>query len=129
MMGRNTNKTETTAERGGIRSMAKKSGKNSSVLNTIKRKLAGKAGSAFEILDDVKKVKPEQWKSPSQVEQLTRKYIDKLGLQVPEQRIKQFMDAYKDATKNGSSVDQLIQKHGKNLDKKTANMIKKYIPK
>ncbi len=110
--------------------MARKSGKKSSALNALKRKLAGKEGTALEILGDVKKVNPQQWNNPSQVEKLARQYIDKLGLSVPEERIKQFVDAYKDATKNGfSNVDELIQKYGKNVDKKTVKTIKKYLPK
>jgi adenine-specific DNA methylase len=109
--------------------MARKSGKKSSALNALKRKLTGKEGTAFEILDDVKKVNPQQWRNPSQVEKLARKYIDKLGLSVPEERIKQFVDAYKDAVTNGSNVDELIQKYGKNVDKETVKTIKKYIPK
>jgi adenine-specific DNA methylase len=103
--------------------------KKLTALNTLKRNLSGKQGTAFEILDDVKKVKPQQWKSSSQVEQLARKYIDKLGLSVPEQRIQQFMDAYKDAIRNGSNADELIQKYGKNVDKETVKTLKKYVPK
>jgi hypothetical protein len=104
--------------------------KKLTALNTLKRNLSGKAGTVFEIMDDVKKVNPEQWKSSSQVEKLARKYIDKLGLPVPEQRIKKFVDAYKDATKNGySNVDELIQKYGKNVDKETVKTLKKYVPK
>jgi hypothetical protein len=102
--------------------------KKSSALNVLKRNLAGK-GNVFGILDDVKKVNPEQWKNRSQVEQLARKYIDKLGLAVPEQRIKQFVDAYTDAIRNGSSADELIQKYGKNVDEGTAKAIKKYVSK
>jgi hypothetical protein len=110
--------------------MARRSGKKSSAFNALKRQLTGKEGTAFEILDDVKTVNPQQWKNPSQVEKLARQYIDKLGLSVPEERIKQFVDAYKDATKNGTSnVDELIQKYGKNVDKKTVKTIKKYLPK
>jgi hypothetical protein len=132
-MGRKTNEAGTTEERGGILSMPKKSGrrpKRSSGLNALKRNLAGKEGTVSEILADVNKVNPDQWKNPSQVERLARKYIDKLGLSVPEQRIKQFVDAYKDATKNRSSnVDEWIQKYGKNVDEQTAKAIKKYVPK
>ncbi|CAM3995165.1 hypothetical protein [Alicyclobacillus pomorum] len=109
--------------------MARKSVKKSSALNALKRNLAGKEGTAFEILDEVKKVNPNQWKNPSQVEQLARKYIDKLGISVPEQRIHQFMDAYKDAIRNGSNADELIQKYGKNVDKETVKTLKKYTPK
>jgi adenine-specific DNA methylase len=109
--------------------MARKSVKKSSALNALKRNLAGKEGTAFEILDEVKKVNPNQWKNPSQVEQLARKYIDKLGISVPEQRIQQFMDAYKDAIRNGSNADELIQKYGKNVDKETVKTLKKYTPK
>jgi hypothetical protein len=108
--------------------MPRKSVKKSSAFNALKQHLAGK-GNVFGILDDVKKVNPEQWKSPSQVEQLARKYIDKLGLAVPEQRIKQFMDAYQDAIRNGSNADELIQKYGKNVDEGTAQAIKKYVSK
>jgi adenine-specific DNA methylase len=109
--------------------MPRKSVKKSSALNALKRNLAGKEGTAFEILDEVKKVNPNQWKNPSQVEQLARKYIDKLGLSVPEQRIQKFMDAYKDAIRNGSNADELIQKYGKNVDKETVKTLKKYAPK
>jgi adenine-specific DNA methylase len=109
--------------------MPRKSVKKSSALNALKRNLAGKEGTAFEILDEVKKVNPNQWKNPSQVEQLARKYIDKLGISVPEQRIQQFMDAYKDAIRNGSNADELIQKYGKNVDKETVKTLKKYTPK
>jgi adenine-specific DNA methylase len=109
--------------------MPRKSVKKSSALNALKRNLAGKEGTAFEILDEVKKVNPNQWNNPSQVEQLARKYIDKLGISVPEQRIQQFMDAYKDAIRNGSNADELIQKYGKNVDKETVKTLKKYTPK
>jgi Mor family transcriptional regulator len=103
--------------------------KNESVVNIVKRKLAGKEGAVSEILGDVKKVAPEQWNNRSQVERLTKKYINKLGLSVPDQRVKQFVDAYMNATRNGASVDELIKKYGKKVDKNTANEIKKYIPK
>jgi hypothetical protein len=108
--------------------MSKKPVKRS-VLDILKRRLAGKEGAVSQILGDVKKVNPEQWKNRYQVEQLTKKYVNKLGLSVPEQRIKQFVDAYMNATKNGMSVDELIKKYGKNVDKNAANEIKKYIPK
>ncbi len=100
-------------------------------LNTLKQNLTGKKKALFEILNDVKKVKPEQWLDPSQVEQIAKNYAGKLGLPVPEQRIKQLVNAYKDATKNGptANVDELIQKYGKNVDEKTAKEIKKFIPK
>jgi uncharacterized protein YpuA (DUF1002 family) len=108
---------------------SRKSVKKSSALSRLKRKFTGKEGTAFEILDEVKKVNRQQWKNPSEVEQLARKYIDKLGLAVPEERIKQFVDAYQDAVRNGSNADELIQKYGKNLDEKTVRELKKYVPK
>jgi hypothetical protein len=120
--------TRTRKKRRRDISMPRKFVKKSSALNALKRNLSGK-GTVFGILDDVKKVKPQQWKSSSQVEQLARKYIDKLGLSVPEQRIQQFMDAYKDAIRNGSNADELIQKYGKNVDEGTAKAIKKYVSK
>ncbi len=110
-------------------SARRKSVKKSSALNALKRKFAGKEGTALEILGEVKKVNPNTWKNPSEVEQLARKYIDKLGIAVPEQRIKQFVNAYKDAIWNGSSTDELIQKYGKNIDEKTVKTLKKYTPK
>jgi hypothetical protein len=109
--------------------MAKRSVKKSSTFNALKRNLAGKEGTVVEILDDVKKGNPQRWKSPSQVEQLARKYIDKLGLTVPEERIKKFMNAYQDAMSNRLNTDELIQKYGKNVDKGTLKTIKKYTSK
>ncbi|GMA51676.1 hypothetical protein GCM10025857_30330 [Alicyclobacillus contaminans] len=113
--------------------MSKKSVKRTkklSGLDALKRNLAGKEGTVTDILADVKKVNPDQWNNPSQVEKLARKYIGKLGLSVPEQRIKQFVDAYQEATKNRSSnVNEWIRKYGKNVDEQTAKTIKKYIPK
>ncbi len=108
--------------RGGIY-MPRKSVKKPSALNALKRNIAG----VFGILNDVKKVKPNQWKSPSHVEQLARKYIDKMGISVPEQRIKQFMDAYQDAIRNGLSADELIQKYGNNVDEGTVKTLKEYV--
>jgi hypothetical protein len=100
-------------------------------LNRLKNILSGKKMGVLEILNDINKIKPEQWKDASQVEQLARNFADKLRLKVPEQRFKQFMNAYKDATKNGSTanVDELIQKYGQNVDEKTAKEIKKFVPK
>jgi uncharacterized protein YpuA (DUF1002 family) len=106
-------------------------GNQGSSMDNLKSNLTGKRRAIFEILDDVKKVKPEQWQDPSEVEQLAKNFANKLGLPVPEQRIKQFVNAYKDATKNGpnSSVDDLVKKYGKNIDEKTAKEIKKFVPK
>lgn len=103
----------------------------SSPLNNLKQNLSGKRKALFQILDDVKKVKPEQWQDPNQVEQLAKNFADKLGLPVPEQRIKQFVSAYKDATKNGpnANVDDLVKKYGSNVDDKTLKEIKKFVPK
>ncbi|GMA50809.1 hypothetical protein GCM10025857_21660 [Alicyclobacillus contaminans] len=100
-------------------------------LDTLKQNLSGKRRAIFEILDDVKKVRPEQWQDPNQVEQLAKTFAGKLGLPVPEQRIKQFVNAYKDATKNGpnANVDELVKKYGKNVDSETLNQIKKFVPK
>lgn len=105
--------------------------KSPSSFETLKQNLSGKRKAIFEILEDVKKVKPEQWQDPNQVEDMAKNFAGKLGLPVPEQRIKQFVNAYKDATKNGpnASVDQLMQKYGNNLDEKTAKEIKKFVPK
>jgi uncharacterized protein YpuA (DUF1002 family) len=116
--------------KGGIFSMQNKSGK-SSALETLKQNLRGKSKAMFEILDDVKQIKPEQWKNSSHIEKLAKNYANKLGLQVSEERISQLVNAYKDATKNGhtASVDELIRKYGRNVDQKTAKEIKKFVPK
>ncbi|MCL6452755.1 MAG: hypothetical protein K6T78_03895 [Alicyclobacillus sp.] len=100
-------------------------------LDTLKQNLSGKRKAVFQILDDVKKVKPEQWKDPNEVEQLAKNFANKLGLPVPEQRIKQFVNAYKDATKNGptANVDELVKKYGHNVDDETVKEIKKFVPK
>jgi len=100
-------------------------------MNNLKQNISGKRKAIFQILDDVKKVKPEQWQDPNQIEELAKSFAGKLGLPVPEQRIKQFVNAYKDATKNGpnANVDDLVKKYGKNVDDKTMKEIKKFIPK
>jgi uncharacterized protein YpuA (DUF1002 family) len=100
-------------------------------LQALKQNLTGKRKAIFEILDDVKKVTPEQWQDPNQVEQLAKQFANKLGLPVPEQRIKQFVNAYKEATKNGpnANVDELVKKYGQNVDEKTLQEIKKFVPK
>ncbi|WP_067926252.1 hypothetical protein [Alicyclobacillus shizuokensis] len=102
-----------------------------SALDTLKHNLSGKRKAIFEILEDVKKVKPEQWQDPKHVEQMAKNFADRLGLPVPEQRIKQFVNAYKDATKNGptANVDELVHKYGQNVDDKTLKEIKKFVPK
>jgi uncharacterized protein YpuA (DUF1002 family) len=107
------------------------SAQNKSPLDTLKQNLSGKRKAIFEILDDVKKVRPEQWQDPNHVEQLAKEFANKLGLPVPEQRIKQFVNAYKDATKNGpnANVDELVQKYAGNVDEKTLKEIKKFVPK
>lgn len=115
--GEATNATPVSAKKGSF--------------DNLKQNLTGKRKAIFEILEDVKKVKPEQWQDPNQVENMAKNFAGKLGLPVPEQRIKQFVNAYKDATKNGpnANVDDLMQKYGGNLDDKTAKEIKKFVPK
>ncbi|MFD1675858.1 hypothetical protein [Alicyclobacillus fodiniaquatilis] len=103
----------------------------SDAMGNLKNNLTGKRKAIFEILDDVKKVKPDQWQNPNQVEELAKSFANKLGLPVPEQRIRQFVKAYSDATKNGptANVDDLVKKYGKNVDDKTLKEIKKFVPK
>lgn len=100
-------------------------------MNNLKQNLSGKRKAIFQILDDVKKVQPHQWKDPDTVEKMAKDFANKLGLPVPEQRIKQFVSAYKDATKNGpnSNVDDLVKKYGSNVDHDTLKEIKKFVPK
>ncbi|MCL6443731.1 MAG: hypothetical protein K6T83_09800 [Alicyclobacillus sp.] len=105
--------------------------KSNSTLDTLKQNLTGKRKAIFEILDDVKKIKPEEWQDPDRVEQLAKNFASKLGLPVPDQRLKQFVNAYKDATKNGptANVDELVKKYGHDVDDKTLKEIKKFVPK
>jgi hypothetical protein len=113
-----------TRAKRNIQKTAKSVREQETPLNKLKKNLSLK--TVFDILDDVQKVNPEQWKNPSQVEKLARNLANKLGLTVSEQRFKQFLNAYKDATKNGPTmnVDDMIQKYGKNVDEKTAKEIK-----
>ena len=106
-------------------------GNKQPAINNLKQNLTGKKKAIFEILDDVKKVKPEDWQDPQHIEQMAKNFANKLGLPVPEQRIKQFVNAYKDATKNGpnANVEDLVKKYGQNVDDKTLNEIKKFVPK
>lgn len=122
---------EAVSEQAVVQPPATAPASGGSALNVLKQNLAGKRKAIFEILDEVKKVKPEQWRDPEQVEQLAKDFANKLGLAVPEQRIKQFVAAYKDATKNGpnADVDELVKKYGPNVDDKTLNEIKKFVPK
>ncbi|MCF8565643.1 hypothetical protein LLE49_13040 [Alicyclobacillus tolerans] len=115
----------------GVQPAAARGKGNSSPLNNLKQNLSGKRKAIFEILDDVKKVPPEQWQDPNNVEQMAKNFANKLGLPVPEQRIKQFVNAYKDATKNGpnANVDDLVKKYGPNVDDQTLKEIKKFVPK
>lgn len=100
-------------------------------LDNLKSNLSGKRKAIFQILDDVKKVPADHWKDANQVESLAKNFAEKLGLPVPEQRLKQFVKAYSDATKNGpnASVDDIVKKYGKNVDEKTLKEIKKFVPK
>ncbi|KPV42767.1 hypothetical protein [Alicyclobacillus ferrooxydans] len=100
-------------------------------IDNLKQNLSGKRKAIFQILDDVKKVQPDQWKDPNEVEKLAKNFAGKLGLPVPEERIKQFVNAYKDATKNGpnANVDDIVKKYGKNVDGDTLKEIKKFVPK
>lgn len=109
--------------------MQRKPVKSSSPLHTLRNNLKGKSRSVFEILNEVRKVNPNHWRDPSKVEQLAKDLTHKLGLSVPEARIKQLVNAYKDATKNGptATVDELLQKYGKNMDEETAKEIKKFV--
>lgn len=121
------NQTPTSASTPEAQTVASKS--NS--LDNLKNNLSGKRKAIFEILDDVKKVDPNQWKDANQVEAMAKNFASKLGIPVPEQRIKQFVKAYSDATKNGptANVDDIVKKYGKNIDDKTLKQIKKFVPK
>jgi uncharacterized protein YneF (UPF0154 family) len=88
-----------------------------------------KVGTALKILDEVKQVRRQQWRNSQHVEKMARSYLNRLGIEVSEERLKQFMSAYQEAMNNGTGADELIKKYGQNADQKTVNMLKKYLPK
>ncbi|MCI0183316.1 MAG: hypothetical protein OWR52_10920 [Acidibacillus sp.] len=88
----------------------------------------------FDALKRVKEMKPEQWKDPDVVRDLTQNLAQDIGVKVDPRRIDAFMNAYSDVTKNAGekgpnvSVEEIAKKYGgSNVDEKTIKEIKKFV--
>ncbi len=88
----------------------------------------------FDALKRVKDMKPEQWRDPEVVRDLTQNLAQDIGVKVDPRRIDAFMNAYSDVTKNAGekgpsvSVEEIAKKYGgNNLDDKTIKEIKKFV--
>ena len=91
-------------------------------------------GNLFDALKKVKNMKPEEWKNPQTVRQLTENIAQEIGVKVDPKRIDAFMNAYTDITKNAGekgpevSVEDIAKKYAaERVDEKTIKEIKKFI--
>lgn len=104
----------------------------SSGMDSLKNRLKNvNPGGLLDMLSKVKNTSPDQWKDPNMVKNMAKQFADKLNIPVSDDRLNQFMNAYKDATKGGepsTNVDELVQKYGKGkVDQQTINEMKKFI--
>lgn len=101
---------------------------NASEIIKERLKNANKSG-LLEVLGEVKNTSPEEWKDADKVKGLAKKLAQQFKLPVSEERLDQFMKAYKDATKGGEPKDpeQLIKKYGHGIDEQSINEMKKFI--
>ena len=88
-------------------------------------------GGLFGMLNQVQKTTPEQWQDPDNVKNMAKKFAEQLKIPVNEERLDQFMKAYKDATKGGkpnANVEDLVKKYGKGkIDDATVKEMKKFL--
>ncbi len=91
-------------------------------------------GNLFDALKKVKNMKPEEWKDPQTVRQLTENIAQEIGVKVDPKRIDAFMNAYTDITKNAGdkgpnvSVEEIAKKYAADkVDDKTLKEIKKFV--
>ncbi len=104
-------------------------------LDTLKENIKRiEKGNLFDALKRVKDMKPEQWKDPNVVRELTQNIAQDIGVNVDPRRIDAFMNAYTDVTKNAGekgptvSVEEIAKKYGGNaVDEKTIKEIKKFV--
>ncbi|MFC4770170.1 hypothetical protein [Effusibacillus consociatus] len=100
-------------------------------MDVLKEKFSqANKGGLLDALNQVKNTKPDEWKNPDTVKDLAKKLAGSLNLKVSEERLDQFMKAYKDATKGGQPEDpeQLIKKYGQGkIDPDSMNDIKKFL--
>lgn len=98
----------------------------------LKDRLKGvNKGGLLGMLGEVQKTTPDQWKDPEAVKNMAKKFADQLKIPVNEERLNQFMKAYKDATKGGTpnaNVEDLVKKYGNGkVDDKTLKEMQKFI--
>lgn len=91
-------------------------------------------GNLFDALKKVKDMKPEEWRDPNRVRELTENIAQEIGVNVDKKRIDAFMNAYSDVTKNAGekgpsvSVEEIAKKYAADkVDDKTLKEIKKFI--
>ncbi len=104
-------------------------------LDTLKENIKRiEKGNLFDALKRVKNMKPEQWKDPNVVRELTQNIAQDIGVKVDPRRIDAFMNAYTDVTKNAGdkgptvSVEEIAKKYGGSaVDEKTIKEIKKFV--
>jgi hypothetical protein len=101
---------------------------NASEIIKERLKNANKSG-LLGVLGEVKNTSPEEWKDADKVKDLAKKLAQQFKLPVSDERLDQFMKAYKDATKGGEPKDpeQLIKKYGHGIDEQSINEMKKFI--
>ncbi|TCP57622.1 hypothetical protein EV586_10266 [Tumebacillus sp. BK434] len=88
-------------------------------------------GGLLGMLNEVQKTTPDQWQNPDNVKNMAKKFAEQLKIPVNEDRLNQFMKAYKDATKGGkpnANVEDLVKKYGNGkIDDATVKEMKKFI--
>lgn len=103
-----------------------------SVTDQLKDKLKNvNKGGLLGMLSEVQKTTPEQWQDPDTVKNMAKKFAEQMKIPVNEERLNQFMKAYKDATKGGkpnANVEDLVKKYGKGkVDDNTVKEMKKFL--
>ncbi|KYP81275.1 hypothetical protein AYW79_08985 [Ferroacidibacillus organovorans] len=91
-------------------------------------------GNLFDALKRVKDMKPEAWRDPTTVRDLTQNIAQDIGIKVDPKRMNAFLNAFTDATKNADdkgpkvSVEEIAKKYGGDaVDDKTIKEIKKFV--
>lgn len=88
-------------------------------------------GGLLGMLNEVQKTTPEQWQNPDSVKNMAKKFAESLKIPVSEERLDQFMKAYKDATKGGkptADMEGLVKKYaGDKVDDSTIKEMQKFI--
>lgn len=113
-------------------SAAKSQGAPANGMDTLKSRLKNVSpGGLLNMLSQVKNTSPDQWKDTNTVKDMAKNFAEQLNIPISDDRLNQFMKAYKDATKGGEpsgNVDELVQKYGQGkVDPKTLDEMKKFI--